>query len=93
MERDNATSVSRNPLGWVDDALDELERAGLRRRLAVRGGAQTGRVEIDGRELTNFGSNDYLGIEADARLIEAARREGLDSSSTPVEPCRSTRGA
>ena len=53
---------THDPLGWIDDALGDLERAGLRRRLAVRSGAQTARVVLDGRELINFGSNDYLGL-------------------------------
>src|SRR5262245_22794187 len=88
MGRDNATSVSRNPLSWIDNALDELEGAGLRRRLAVGGGAQTGSVVVDGRELVNFGSNDYLGLASDPRLVAAAcaaaEREGWGGGASPL---------
>src|SRR4051812_10126363 len=75
-------------LAWLDDALVELERAGLRRRLAVRSCAQSARVVIDGRELINFGSNDYLGLAGDERLIEAAHvaseREGWGGGASPL---------
>jgi 8-amino-7-oxononanoate synthase len=82
-----------DPLAWIDDALDELERAGLRRRLAVRGAMQTSRVVLEGRELINFGSNDYLGLASDERLIEAARsaseHEGWGSGASPLVSGRS----
>jgi 8-amino-7-oxononanoate synthase len=82
-----------DPLAWIDDALGDLERAGLRRRLAVRRGSQTARVVLDGRELVNFGSNDYLGLASDERLIEAARiaaeREGWGGGASPLVSGRS----
>jgi 8-amino-7-oxononanoate synthase len=93
MGRDNAASVSCDPLDWIDDALDELERAELRRKLAVRSGAQTGHVVIDGRELVNFGSNDYLGLASDPRLraaaCAAAEREGWGGGASPLVSGRS----
>jgi 7-keto-8-aminopelargonate synthetase-like enzyme len=79
---------THDPLAWIDDALDELDRGGLRRLLAVRSGPQSSRVVLDGRELINFGSNDYLGLAADERLIAAARaaseREGWGSGASPL---------
>src|SRR4051812_41390781 len=84
---------SRNALNWIDGALGELERTGLRRRLAVRSGLQTSRVVLDGRELINFGSNEYLGLASDERLIEAARvaseREGWGGGASPLVSGRS----
>jgi 7-keto-8-aminopelargonate synthetase-like enzyme len=86
-------SSTHDPLGWIDSALDELDRAGLRRRLAVRDGRQTVRVVVDGRELVNFSSNDYLGLASDDRLIaaarEAAQREGWGSGASPLVSGRS----
>jgi 8-amino-7-oxononanoate synthase len=45
-------------------------------------------VVLDGRELINFGSNDYLGLASDDRLIEAARnasdREGWGGGASPL---------
>ncbi len=88
-----AEPVAPRVLAWVDEALEELERAGLRRRLGVRGTAQAARVVLDGRELINFGSNDYLGLAADGRLAEAARvaseREGWGGGASPLVSGRS----
>src|SRR5712672_653650 len=86
-------SSTHDPLRWIDDALGDLEREGLRRRLAVRHASQNARVVLDGRELINFGSNDYLGLASDERLIEAARiaseREGWGGGASPLVSGRS----
>jgi 8-amino-7-oxononanoate synthase len=75
-------------LAWIDRQLAALEREGLRRRLALRTGPQAARLVVDGRELVNFGSNDYLGLAADPRLVaalvEAARDEGWGSGASPL---------
>ena len=59
----------------------------------TRGGAQSATIVIDGRELVNFGSNDYLGLAADKRLATAARdaaeREGWGSGASPLVSGRS----
>lgn len=88
------SSEKPDPLAWIDDELAGLERAGLRRRLAERDGAQSATVSLDGCELVNFGSNDYLGLAADPRLAEAARaaiaREGWGSGASPLVSGRAT---
>lgn len=80
--------MTDNPLAWIDDELDALDRADLRRRLATRQGPQAGSVTIDGRELVNFGSNDYLGLASDPRLAaavaRAAEEEGWGSGASPL---------
>jgi 8-amino-7-oxononanoate synthase len=84
---------TNGPLRWIDEALTRLERNELRRRLATRSGPQTAQITIDGRELINFGSNDYLGLASDPRLAEAARaaaeREGWGSGASPLVSGRS----
>jgi len=83
----------RDPLAWIDAELDGLEDAGLRRRLAVRTGPQTARIVLDGKELVNFGSNDYLGLAQDERLALAAaaasRQAGWGSGASPFVSGRS----
>ena len=77
-----------DPLAWIDRELAALDREGLRRRLATRAGRQTARVVLDGRELINFGSNDYLALAADPRLAAAAaaaaHEEGWGSGASPL---------
>lgn len=55
-------------------ALDELRAAGLLRQLRSVAGPQGPRIVVDGREVVNFSSNDYLGLANDPLLREAATR-------------------
>jgi 8-amino-7-oxononanoate synthase len=76
-------------MAWFDEQLSELESQNLRRRLVVREGPQlAGRMVLDGRELVNFGSNDYLGLAADRRLTDAVRGAldacGWGSGASPL---------
>jgi len=54
--------------------LDDLEKKGLYRRMPLLETGQAVRVKIDGREIINFCSNDYLGLASDRRLKEAAKQ-------------------
>ncbi len=75
-------------LDWIDVGLRALKEQGLRRQRPLREGAQGPWVVIGGRELVNFGSNDYLGLASDARLAaaagEAAATEGWGSGASPL---------
>jgi 8-amino-7-oxononanoate synthase len=76
-------------LGWIDDALGDLDRRGLRRTPLVRGSPQRGDyIEIAGQRLINFGSNDYLGLAADPEICEAVGRavavEGWGAGASPL---------
>ena len=77
-----------DPLAWIDvEALDRSKR-GLTRRLKTLGASTPGRIVIDGRELINFSSNDYLGLASDPRTIAAAIQEakagGWGSGASPL---------
>ena len=77
------------PYDWLSESLARLDDQGLRRRLTERETAQRGdRVVVDGRELVNFGSNDYLGLADDPRVVEAARvalqRTGWGAGASPL---------
>ena len=61
--------------------LEALKQKSLYRLRRLVGGPQGPELEVGGTTLLNFSSNDYLGLAADARLAEAARR-GLDEYGT-----------
>ena len=87
--------MPHDPLDWIDDELQRLDSAGLRRRLIARSGPQlASEVSIDGRQLCNFGSNDYLGLAADQRLSRAAAKAletaGWGSGASPLVSGRHT---
>jgi 8-amino-7-oxononanoate synthase len=86
---DGNVEVIVSSLDWLCGALKELDEKGLRRTLSERGGPQRARgVCLDGRELVNFGSNDYLGLAADERVCEAARgaieKYGWGAGASPL---------
>lgn len=77
-----------DPLAWLNDELASLEREHLLRALRVRVGRQQAMIELDGRQVVNFGSNDYLGLAGDPGIaqaaIDTAAREGWGSGASPL---------
>jgi 8-amino-7-oxononanoate synthase len=57
---------------FFQDQLDALRARSLDRHLHEISSAQGPEIEISGRRLINFSSNDYLGLANDPRLREAA---------------------
>lgn len=57
-----------------EEELQNLSRENILRRVLDRASAQGARVSIEGREMVNFASNDYLGLAAHPALLEAAHR-------------------
>jgi glycine C-acetyltransferase len=56
------------------EKLEELRQNGIYRSMRLVGGARSGRVRLDGRELLLLCSNDYLGLANHPLLREAAIR-------------------
>ena len=59
---------------FFKEELINLEKNGLLRKLQVIESSQSFRINIDGRSVLNFCSNNYLGLADDDRLKQAASR-------------------
>jgi glycine C-acetyltransferase len=59
-------------LDWVDDELNKLRAAGLYNHIRTLGSAQGAWLEVDGKRVLNFCSNNYLGLANHPRLVQAA---------------------
>ncbi|MEK7316091.1 MAG: glycine C-acetyltransferase [Candidatus Eisenbacteria bacterium] len=69
-----ASQTAANPLQFLDDALQEMKRDGLYRRLRILDGEQKAQARFDGREVVNLSSNNYLGLTTHPKLRDAALR-------------------
>ena len=81
--------MSKRPLAWIEHELEQLDATQLRRNLAVRRGSQSAsRIELNSQQCVNFGSNDYLGLASEQRVVDAAcgaaRRVGWGSGASPL---------
>lgn len=61
-----------DPYIWMEDALETIHRAGWYRSVQPIQGRAGAVVLMNGQPVINFGSNDYLGLTGDDRLIQAA---------------------
>jgi glycine C-acetyltransferase len=61
-----------DPLSFLADELSNLKSQGLYRRLRVLDDMQAARTTIDGRQVINLSSNNYLGLTTHPRLKEKA---------------------
>ncbi|MDW8072612.1 MAG: aminotransferase class I/II-fold pyridoxal phosphate-dependent enzyme, partial [Anaerolineae bacterium] len=60
-------------LAWIEDALRELHDRELYTPIRAVASPQGPWLEVDGRRVLNFCSNNYLGLANDARLVQAAQ--------------------
>ena len=57
---------------FLEKELNALEEIGLKRGLKISSAAQGRMIVVDGKEVLNFCSNNYLGLAEDFRLCKAA---------------------
>jgi glycine C-acetyltransferase len=77
--------MRQNPLGYLDDELNDLRRQGLYRPLRVLDGEQAASTSIDHRHVVNLSSNNYLGLTTHPtlrlRALEALKALGVGTGS------------
>ena len=61
-----------NPYSWLNKSLNTIHRANWYRSVKEIAGKPGAIVELSGKPVINFASNDYLGLAGDRRLIDAA---------------------
>ncbi len=62
----------QNPYAWLDHSLNTIHKANWFRSVQTLQSLPGAVVQLEGREVINFASNDYLGLAGDERLIQAA---------------------
>lgn len=86
--------MSAGFLRRVSRQISDLTARNLLRTLDARRSRQGGRIELDGRELINFCSNDYLGMSSDEAVIQRVSEEvkkfGVGSGSASLLSGRSS---
>jgi len=63
---------------WIEDNIEQLKSDGLFTTIRTLGSPQGAWLVVDGREVLNFCSNNYLGLANHPRVVEAAKR-AIDS--------------
>lgn len=61
-------------LDWLNQEIEGLKEQGLYNRIRTIGSAQGAWLTVDGKQVLNFCSNNYLGLANHPKLVEAARQ-------------------
>ncbi|MTI96970.1 MAG: glycine C-acetyltransferase [Firmicutes bacterium] len=65
--------MTNNYLGFIEPELNELKEKGLYKNIRTLEGAQGAWVQINGKKVLNFCSNNYLGFAAHEQICQAAK--------------------
>jgi len=60
-------------LDWLTQEINALKDQGLYNRIRTIGSAQGARLIVDGKDVLNFCSNNYLGLANHPKIVEAAQ--------------------
>jgi glycine C-acetyltransferase len=61
-------------LDWLNQELEGLKEQGLYNRIRTIGSAQGAWIVVDGKNVLNFCSNNYLGLANHPKIVEAAKK-------------------
>ncbi|HNQ94610.1 MAG TPA: aminotransferase class I/II-fold pyridoxal phosphate-dependent enzyme, partial [Anaerolineales bacterium] len=60
-------------IDWLAQEIDGVKEQGLYNRIRTISSAQGARIVVDGKDVLNFCSNNYLGLANHPKLVEAAK--------------------
>src|SRR5512147_22525 len=78
-------------LDWIQQEIDGLKEAGLYNRIRTIGSPQGAWLEVDGKKVLNFCSNNYLGLANHPSLVAAAKK-AIDEMGVGPAAVRSIAG-
>ena len=85
METGAQMSAKTNPLSYLTETLNDLRAKGTAPRLRILEGEQKPVCTIDGKEVINLSSNNYLGLTTHKALrkaaLEATRKYGVGAGA------------
>ncbi|HEY9668701.1 MAG TPA: 8-amino-7-oxononanoate synthase [Coleofasciculaceae cyanobacterium] len=64
--------MQTDPYAWIEQSLATIHKADWYRSVQTLQSCPGAVVQLEGRKVINFASNDYLGLAGDERLIQAA---------------------
>src|SRR5829696_3373374 len=69
----STNGVPMSKLDWLTQEIDGLKEQGLYNRIRTIGSAQGAWLTVDGKNVLNFCSNNYLGLANHPKIVEAAK--------------------
>jgi glycine C-acetyltransferase len=78
-------------LDWLTQEIDGLKEQGLYNRIRTIGSAQGAWLTVDGKNVLNFCSNNYLGLANHPKIVEAAK-EAIEKYGVGPAAVRSIAG-
>ncbi|MBT3712552.1 MAG: aminotransferase class I/II-fold pyridoxal phosphate-dependent enzyme, partial [Anaerolineae bacterium] len=61
-------------IDWIKEEIAALQEAGLYTNIRTLGSAQGAWLDVDGKRVLNFCSNNYLGLANHPKIAEAAKK-------------------
>jgi glycine C-acetyltransferase len=83
--------VCMSKLSWISEELDGLKQSGLFNRIRTIESPQGAWLQVDGKRVLNFCSNNYLGLANHPAIVKAAK-EGIDKMGVGPAAVRSIAG-
>jgi glycine C-acetyltransferase len=66
--------MTETKIAWINDEIASLKEQGLFTHIRTLGSPQGAWLEVDGKRVLNFSSNNYLGLANHPRLVAAAKK-------------------